>query len=89
MNQQNAQIWGMENLQAVEGVPMRSEKVIVLGGMHNTKIIGLYFFRRSSVDSAAYKSMLRYYGLQQVQKLPGSPIIQQDGAPVHTANTVK
>ena len=57
--------------------------------MHRTKIIGPYFFRRSSVDNAAYKSMLRYYGLQNLEKLPGSPILQQDGAPGHTANTVK
>ena len=79
----------MENPQAVEEVPMRSEKVMVWCSMHNIKIIGPYFFRRSSVDSAAYKSMLRYYGLQHVQQLPDSQILQQYGAPVHTSNTVK
>ena len=57
--------------------------------MRKTKIIGADFFRQSSVDSAAYKSMLRYYGLQHVQQLPGSRILQQDRAPVHTANTAK
>ena len=89
MNQHNARIWGTENPQAVEEVPMRSEKVMVWCSMHNIKIIGPYFFRRSSVDSAAYKSMLRYYGLQHVLRLHGSPILQQDGTPAHTGNNVK
>ena len=52
--------------------------------MQKTKIIGPYFFRRSSVDCAAYKSMIRYYGLQHVEQLLGSPIFQQDGAPAHS-----
>ena len=33
--------------------------------------------------------MLRYYGLQHVQKLPGSPIFMQNGASAHTSNIVK
>ena len=68
---------------------MRSEKVMVWCTMHKAKIIGPYFFRRSSVDSAAHKSMLRYYGLQHVQQLPGSPILEQYSDPAHTGNTVK
>ena len=89
VNKHNARIWGTENPQVVEEVPMRSEKVMVWCAMHKTKIIGPYFFRQSSVDSAAYKSMLRYYGLRHVQQLPGSPIFQQDGAPAHTSNIVR
>ena len=89
MNQHSARIWSMENPQAVEEVPVRSEKVMVWCAMHKTKMIGPYFFRRLSIDSAVSKSMLRYYGLQHMQPLPGSPIFQQDGAPVYTANTVK
>ena len=57
--------------------------------MHKTKTIRPYCFSRSSVDSAASKSMLRYYGLQHVKLLPGSPIIEPDGVPAHTANTLK
>ena len=62
---------------------------MVWRAMHKTKIIGPYFFRRSSADNAAYKSMLRYYWLQHVQQLPGSLILHQDRAPAHTANVVK
>ena len=56
--------------------------------MHKTKIIGPHFFRQTLVDAAAYKSMPRYFTMYHIEKLPGSPIFQQDGAPSHTDNTV-
>ena len=89
VNQHYDRIWGTENPQAVEEVPIRSEKVMVWFPINKAKVIGPYFFHQSSVDDAAYKSILRYYGLQHVQQLPGSPILQQDGTPEHTDNTVK
>ena len=57
--------------------------------MHKTKIISSYFFLQSSVDIEVYDSMPRCYGLQHVQKLPGSLIFQQDGVPAHTSNIVR
>ena len=89
LKQHNARIWSIENPQAVEEVPMSSEKVMVWCKMHMTKTIESYYSRRSSVDSVAYKSMVRYYGLQHVQQLAGTPILQYDSATVHNANTVK
>ena len=83
------QIWGTENPQAVEEVPMKSEKVMVCCAMHKTKIIEPYFFLRSSVDSAPYKSMLQFYGLQHVHQLPGSQSLQQYAAHAHTSDTAK
>ncbi len=53
--------------------------------IHNTKLIGPYFFRQSSVDAAAYKSMLRCYGLHHIEQLEVALIFQQDGAPAHTS----
>ena len=81
MNQHNARILGPGNPQALEEVPMKSGKVVVWCAIQKNIIIGPYFFRRSSVDSVAYKSMLRYYRLQHAQQLPASPII-------HCANPI-
>ena len=53
MNHNNGRIWGTENLQAVEEILMKSEKVMFWCAIHKTKIIGPYFFCRSSVDSEA------------------------------------
>ncbi len=33
--------------------------------------------------------MLRYYGLNHIAQMPGSPILQQDGAPAHTSNATR
>ena len=55
----------------------------------NAKMIGPYFFRQYSVDNSAYKQMLWYYGLQNMQELPDSPILQHNSAYVHTHNTLK
>ena len=56
--------------------------------MHKTIILGSYFFRQSSVDAAAYKSTLRYFSINHIEQLLGSPIFQQNSLPSHTANTV-
>ena len=47
------------------------------------------FFRQSSVDSVASKSIPRYYELQHMQQFPFSPIFQRDGALAHTYNTIR
>ena len=88
VNKQNARIWGTENPETVIEVTQRSAKDLVWCAMHKTKLIGPYFFRQSSVDAAAYKSMLRYYGLHHIEQLEGAPIFQQDGAPAHTSRLV-
>ena len=56
MNKQNAQICGTDNPQTVEQVQMRVK--IFRCAIHNSKMIGPYFFRQYSVDNSAYKSML-------------------------------
>ena len=89
VNKHNVRIWGTSNPKVVEEVPQNSEKVMVWCAMHKTKIIGPYFFRAPTVDTQAYKSMLRYYGLNHIAQLPGSPIFQQDGAPAHTSNATR
>ena len=57
--------------------------------MHKTKIIGPYLFRQQTVRTKAYKSILRYYGVIHIAQLTGSPIFQQDGAPVHACNCTR
>ena len=58
VNKHNARIWGTEKPETVIGIPQSSTKVMVWCAMHKTKLVGPYFFRQSSVDAAAYKSML-------------------------------
>ncbi len=89
VNKHNARIWGTSNPQMVQEVPLRSEKVMAWCAMHKTKIIGPYFFRQPTVDTQAYKSMLRYYRLNHIAQWPGSPIFQQEGAPAHTSNAAR
>lgn len=48
--------------------------------MGKAKIIGLYFFRQSPVDSTEFKAMLRNCGLNKVQQLLVLLIFQQDSA---------
>ena len=56
---------------------------MVLCAMNKTKALALQLFRQSSVNSAVHKSMLWHYGLQNVQQLPGSSILHQNGDAVH------
>ena len=71
VNKHNARIWGTENSETVIEVPQLNEKVMVCCAMHKTKMIGLYFFRQSSVSAVAYKSMLRYFAMYHLERLPG------------------
>ncbi len=88
MNKHNSCIWGTENPENLMEVPQRSKKVMVRCAMPKTKLIGPYFFRQSSVDAAAYKSMLRYYELHHIEQLQVAPIFQQYGASAHTSRLV-
>ncbi len=67
MNKHDVRTWESEYPEAVHKAPFTSQNVIVWYAMHKTKMIGPYFFRQASVESAAYKSMLRYYGLNHTE----------------------
>ena len=56
--------------------------------IHRTKVIGPYFFRQSSVDAAAQKSLLRYHGLHHIKQLQGAQKFHQYGAPTHWSRLV-
>ena len=57
--------------------------------MHESKIIGPYFFEDPTVNGNNYKRMLRYYAVPKIAELPGNVIFQQDGAPPHYATQVR
>ena len=64
-------------------------KRLWFGGIHESRMIGPYFFSQPSVTGSNYKRMLRYYVLSKVQELLGSPIFQEDGAPTHHSISVR
>jgi hypothetical protein len=50
-------------------------------------VIGQYFFEERAVTSHNYLDMLELFAVPQIDD--DNVIFQQDGAPVHYANTVK
>lgn len=91
VNKQNARIWGNEQPEEVEQLPLHPEKTTVWCGLWAGGIIGPYFFKTAagqnvSVNGIRYRAMLTDYLLPELEARGlGNVWFQQDGATCHTA----
>lgn len=91
VNKQNCRIWGDEQPEAVQELPLHPEKCTVWCGLWAGGVIGPYFFknengRNVTVNGLRYREMITDYLVPKIQELDIHDIwFQQDGATCHTA----
>lgn len=91
VNKQNARIWGVEQPEEVQELPLNPEKTTVWCGLWAGGIIGPYFFkteagRNITVNGDRYRAMITDYLIPEIEARGLDEIwFQQDGATCHTA----
>lgn len=100
VNRQNFRIWSRENPHRVRERPLHPKQINMWMGFTSTFMIGPYFYgeydeegelKPFNVNSQSYLRMITDYVVPALQQhgFLGRAIIQQDGAPAHTAGIVR
>ncbi|CAK9810854.1 Transposable element Tc3 transposase [Anthophora plagiata] len=91
VNKQNCRIWGTENLQMIQQLPMHPPRVTVWCGFWVRGVIGPYFFDNDvgnavTVTGIRYRDMITNFLWKELNGMDLEDIFfQQDGATCHTA----
>ena len=91
VNKQNCRIWGTENPQVIQQLPMHSPRVTVWCGFWVGGVIGPYFFENDAgnaitVNGVRYRDMIINFLLKELNGMDLEDIFfQQVGATCHTA----
>ena len=91
VNKQNCRIWGTENPQVIQQLPMHSPRVTVWCGFWVGGVIGPYFFENDAgnavtVNGVRYRDMITNFLWKELNGMDLEDIFfQQDGATCHTA----
>jgi hypothetical protein len=81
VNEQNMQIWGLENPYSFQEHEKYSPKLNVWCGLMHNRVIGPFIFAEQTVTTTIYCDMLENFMVPQVEDLQPTVIFQQDGAP--------
>lgn len=91
VNKQNCRIWGEEQPEEVQQLPLHPLKTTVWCGLWAGGIIGPYFFKNEAganvtVNGARYRDMITNFLVPEIEARDLDDIwFQQDGATCHTA----
>ena len=92
VNKQNCRIWGENNPQQIQQLPMHPEKLTVWCGLWSAGIIGPFFFKNDAgatvtVNGIRCRAMINQFLFLKINDIDADDIcFQQDGAKCHTAN---
>jgi len=93
VNKQNCRIWGSENPQVIEEMPLHPDKVTVWCALWSKGVIGPYFFEDANgqtvtVNSERYGRMIRDFFWPAIEDHDLDDMWFQDGATSHTTRPI-